>query len=167
MKNMLKEIEKLAVKMGSIEAIKSELKRVQSIKCRLKKQKKRADYEKEMTKVVKYEQALKESREYFEPKKMFVTDMTADDIKILNFDETMKAIKSIQSKKCNSQYLETKTEYEHAIVIENLLLEHKKNVRPIEETVVKKTDLKTIINELESLENVSKEYLIEQLKNLI
>lgn len=169
---MLKEIQNLAEKFENAEAVKTELKRVQSVKCRLKKQKAREDYETEMTKVVKYEQALKEVRDYFEPKSTPVTEMTQEDINLLNYEETMRAIKSIQSKKCNSQYLtdriEDNMEYKKACDIEALLLEHKKTVRPIEDTVVKKSEISDIITHLESLEeNVKTAYVIDMLKGLL
>jgi len=169
---MLKNIEELAVKMGSLDNIRLELKRIQSVKCRLKKQKAKKTYEQDMLEVVAYEQALKEAREYFEPKKTTVTTMTEYDISLLNYDETMKAIKSIQSKKCNTRYLmeniEDNVEYQDACRIEKMLLEHKKIVKPIEETVVKKSELNDLVHQLENLdENVSKEYLIEQMKKLL
>lgn len=168
---MLKEIEELAVKMESVEGIKKELKRVQSVKCRLKKQKAKSTYEQEMSKVVSYEQALKEAREYYEPKKAVVTEMTAEQIAELNYDETIKAIKSIQSKKCNTQYLtkniEDNVEYQSAIKIEEMLKEHKKTVKPIEETVVKKSEIDNMIEHLQNQqENVSKEYILEMLAKL-
>lgn len=169
---MLKNIEQLAQQFTDVEEVKKELKRVQSVKCRLKKQKARADYETEMQKVIAQEQALKEVREYFEPKKVTVTTMTAEDIAKLNYDETMKAIKSIQSKKCNSQYNspdpETNTEYQEALRIEKMLKEHKEVVKPIEETVVKKSDINNIIHQIENQqEDVSKEYLLELLKQAV
>ena len=165
---MLKEIKKLAEKLENVEEVEKELKRVQSIKCRFKKQKARKDYESEMTKIVKYEQALKEVRDYFEPKTIPVTMMTKKDIEKLNFDETMKAIKSIQSKKCNSQWLENNNEYEKACEIEKMLLDHKKVVKPIEDTVVKKSTVNDIVNHIENLEqNLDKEYVLDLLKKLI
>lgn len=169
---MLKEIQNLAEKFENAEAVKAELKRIQSVKCRLKKQKAREDYEAEMTKVVSYEQALKEVRDYFEPKSTPVTEMTQDDIKLLNYEETMKAIKSIQSKKCNSQYLtdriEDNMEYKKACEIEAMLLEHKKEVRPIEDTVVKKSSISDMVAHLEGLgETVKTEYVVEMLKKLL
>lgn len=168
---MLKEIRELAEKMGSLEEIKKELKRVQSVKCRLKKQKAREDYEIEMEKVVSYEQALKEAREYYEPKKPTVTTMTWDQIKELDYEQTMKAIKSIQSKKCNSQYLtkdiNENVEYQQAVQIEQMLLEHKKQVKPVEETVVRKSEIDNIIGHIENQqEELSKEYVLELLKKL-
>lgn len=165
---MLKEIQELAEKFSCVEEVKSELKRVQSVKCRLKKQKARKDYEEEMAKVVSYEQALKEVRDYFEPKKTFVTQMTQADIDNLNYEETMKAIKSIQSKKCNSQWQEDETEYKKACEIEAMLLAHKRLVKPVEDTVVQKSKVKDLINHLESQEETIKtEYVIELLKKLL
>jgi hypothetical protein len=165
---MLKEIQELAQKFSNVEEVKNELKRVQSVKCRLKKQKARKDYEEEMSKVVNYEQALKEVRDYFEPKKTFVTQMTKSDIQELNYEETMKAIKSIQSKKCNSQWQEDEIDYKKACEIEEWLLEHKKEVKPVEDTVVKKSDLVDLIHHLESQEETIKtEYVIELLQKLV
>ena len=90
--------------------------------------------------------------------------MTDEQIESLNYDETIKAIKSIQSKKCNTQF--DKNEYEKAREIELKLLQHKKEVKPVEETVVKKSQIDTLIEEIESLENVSKDYMIEMLKKM-
>jgi hypothetical protein len=164
---MLKEIQELAKKFGDVEEVKNELKRVQSVKCRLKKQKARKDYESEMSKVVNYEQALKEVRDFFEPKKMFVTEMSKNDIEVLNYEETMKAIKSIQSKKCNSQWSEDGS-YETACKIEEMLLEHKKEVRPIEDTVVKKSKIQDLIHHMENQQKTVKtEYVIELLERLM
>lgn len=170
--NVLKNIEELSTKFTNVEEVKIELKRVQSVKCRLLKQKARKDYDVEMSKVVNYEQALKEVRSYFEPKEKPVTMFDEKDIAVLNYEETMKAIKSIQSKKCNSQYLtddiNTNQEYQDALKVEALLLAHKKTVKPIEDTVVKKSDLSQLIQHIETLEEkISKEYVIELLQKMI
>lgn len=169
---MLKNIAELAEKFDNVEQVKTEIKRVQSVKCRLLKQKARKDYEAEMDKILKEEQALKEVRSIFEPKEKPVTQYTKDDIALLNFDETMKAIKSIQSKKCNSQYLtdkiEDNEEYKKACEIETLLLEHKKLVKPIESTVIKKSSVNQLIQHIETLEpTVKKEYIIQLLTDLL
>lgn len=165
-------IKELAEKFDNdVERIKTELKRVQSIKCRLKKQKAKATYEQEMRDVVAYEQALKEARDYLVPKKPTVTTMTWEQIQQLNYDETIKAIKSIQSKKCNVQYLtaniEENVEYQKAVEIERMLLEHKKNIKPIDETVVKKSSVDALIDHIENLEqDLDKDYVLELLKKL-
>lgn len=169
---MLKEIAQLATKFNDVEEVKAELKRIQSVKCRLMKQKALPDYENKMAATVSYEQALKEVRMMFEPKKTVVTTMTLEDIKLLNYDETMKAIKSIQSKKCNTQHIQaditTNVEYQSALQIEKMLLEHKKTVKPIEETVIKKSTINDLLAELQNLDDkVSKEYIEQQLKKLL
>lgn len=168
----MKNIEQFAKQFEGIEHVKREIKRIQSIKCRLKKQKARKDYESEMEKVLKQEQVLKEVRQFLEPRKITVTTMTEEDIKLLDYDETIRAIKSIQSKKCNSQYnsedLESNIEYQNALKIEEMLKEHRKNIRPIQETVVRKSELNNLIEDLENLEDtVSKEYLLERLNELL
>jgi len=168
---MLKEIAELSKKFDSVDEVKNELKRVQSVKCRLAKQKARKDYESEMSKVVNYEQALKEVRSMLEPKELVVTKMVENDIKTLNYEETIKAIKSIQSKKCNSQYLtndiNTNETYQEALKIEKWLLDHKKTVKPVEDTVVQKSKINDLINNIENLNKVSKDYILEQLRKLI
>jgi Fe2+ transport system protein B len=167
--SVLKEIEKLADDFGGdVENVKKELKKVQSQKCRLLKQKAKKGYEAEMSKVLKYEQALKEVRSYLEPKKITVTTMTESDIKLLNFDETIKAIKSIQSKKCLSQYKETMDEYNEACRIEDMLLNHKKEVTPVPENCVEKSRINDLIANLSNLDQkIDKDYIIEQLKGLL
>jgi len=167
----LKDVEKVVLQFdSSVEKIALELRKIQSQKCRLKKQKCRKDYNDEMLKLLAQEQILKESRQYLEPKEKFVTSFTAEDIKILDYDQTIKAIKSIQSKKCNSQFLtadiNTNQEYQDACKIESMLLEHKLEVKPIDDNSIRKTQVDTIITELESLENISKEYVLNLLKNL-
>jgi len=168
----MKNIQQVAEKFEDVEQVKKEIKRIQSIKCRLKKQKFREDYETEMTKIVQQEQILKEVREFFEPKKLTVTTMTLEDIKLLDYDETQKAIKSIQSKKCNSQFnevnLELNVEYQEAVRIEKMLQEHKLTVKPITDKVVRKSTVNELIHQIENQqEDVSKEYLLEQLKSLL
>lgn len=168
---MLKEVVEKAKEFETVEDVKNELKRLQSVKCRLKKQKALADYESKMTQVLKEEQLIKEVRDYMEPKKMTVTTMSAEDISLLNHDETIKAIKSIQSKKCNEQYVTSNPldnkEYVKALEIEKMLLEHKKLVKPIEETVVKKSSINDLIEHLENVNEMSKEELIEKMKELL
>lgn len=168
---MLKEIKKLSEQFENVEDVKKELKRIQSIKCRLKKQKTRDDYEDKMSEIVKKEQALKEVRQFLVPEKLTVTRMSEEDISILNFDETQKAIKSIQSKKCNVQYnsenLEDNVEYQEAVRIERLLKEHRKLVKPIEDTVIKKSDINELLNNLEDADEMEKDEIVERLRKLL
>ncbi len=169
---MLKNIEKVAKSYENVEEVKKAIRSLQSRKSRLKKQKSRKDYEKLMTEILQKEQLLKEVRDYFEPKTIPVTKMSQEDISLLDYDETMKAIKSIQSKKCNVQHaterIEDNVEYQKACQIEAWLLEHKKKVKPIEETVVRKSDINDLIDHLQNQEEkVSTEYAISLLEELL
>lgn len=169
---MMKNIEKFAKNFKDVEEVKKAIRSLQSQKSRLKKQKSRSDYEEKMTEILKQEQILKEVRDYFEPKFIPVPKMTQEDIKLLNYEETIKAIKSIQSKKCLVQHMtkniEDNEEYKKACEIERMLLEHKKNIKPIEETVVKKSDINNLINHLKQQDTkIKTSYIISLLEELI
>lgn len=172
MKTNMKEIEKVVENYGGdLELIGKELKRIQSVKCRLKKQKGRSDYEEKMTEVLKEEQILKEARQLLDPKEKTVPEFTQEDVDRLDYDETMKAIKSIQSKKTLSRWLTDvegdNDEYRNAVRVEEMLLEHKKQVRPVDESYIRKSDLVTIIETIESSGQVSQERIMEMLKGLL
>ena len=170
--NMLKNIEQVAKSYQNVEEVKKAIRSLQSRKSRLKKQKSRKDYEKLMTEILQQEQLLKEVRDYFEPKAIPVPKMTKSDIELLNYDETIKAIKSIQSKKCLVQHatenIADNVEYQKACQIESWLLEHKKKIKPIEETVVRKSDINDLIDHLQNQEEkISTKYVINLLEKLI
>ena len=169
---MLKNIEQVAKSYESVEEVKKAIRSLQSRKSRLKKQKGREDYEKLMTEILQQEQLLKEVRDYFEPKTIPVPEMTQKDIELLDYEETLRAIKSIQSKKCNVQHatenIEDNIEYQKACEIERMLLEHKKNIKPIEETVVRKSDINDLIDHLQKQEEkISTKYVISLLEELL
>lgn len=168
----LKEIEKVANKFdNNVEKLAKELKRIQSVKCRLKKQKGKSTYESEMTEVVKYEQVLKEARQLLDPKGKPVTKYSQEDIDQLDYDETIKAIRSIQSKKTLSKWLTTiegdNDEYRKACEIEKMLVARRESIKPVDNEFVRKTDVTTIIDTLESSGKLSKEKVIELLKKLV
>lgn len=168
----LKEIEKVAANLNNdLDEIAKELKRVQSIKCRLKTQKGKASYEKDMEEVLKYEQVLKEARNLVEPKKKPVTEFTKEDVEKLDYDETIKAILSIQSKKTRTKWLTTEEgnndEYRKACEIEKLLIDRREQIKPVDDEHIRKTDVKTIIETLESSGDLSQDQIKELLKKLI
>ena len=167
---MLKNVEEKMKEFQNLEEIKRELKRLQSLKCNLKKNKFQKDYEAKMTAILQEEQLMKEVRDLFNPKKKFVTELTQEDVDRLDWDETIKAIKSIQSKKYHTRWLTPvegdNYEYRSACRIEEMLLNHKNEVRPIEETVVRKSDIQTIIDTIENSGNLSQEEILRLLKGL-
>jgi hypothetical protein len=168
----LKEIEKVANKFDNdVEKVKKELKRIQSVKCRLKKQKGKRSYQSEMTEVIRYEQVLKEARQLLDPKEKPVTMYDQSDVDKLDYDETIKAIRSIQSKKTLSKWLTTvegdNDEYRKACKIEKMLIERREKIKPVDNEYVRKTDVQTIIDTIESSGKLSQEKIVELLKSLV
>jgi hypothetical protein len=168
----LKEIEKIATKFDNdVDRIGQELKRIQSVKCRLKKQKGKSSYQSEMSEVLKYEQVLKEARQLLEPKEKPVTMYDQNDVDQLDYDETIKAIRSIQSKKTLTKWLTDvegdNEEYKKACEIEKMLVERRNQIKPVDNEYVRKTDVQTIIDTIESSGKLSQEKIVELLKSLV
>ena len=167
----LKNIEKVAKELDNdLLKVKREIKNLQSKKCILQKQKFKSSYEKDMKEVLEREQVLKEVRALLDPKEKFVTQYNQEDVDRLDYDETIKAIKTIQSKKFHTRWLTPiegdNDEYREACKIEEMLQEHKKNIRPIDETTIRKSDLVTIIDTIKNQE-LSQERIIELLEKLL
>lgn len=164
----LRMIEKKADELGrDMETVIKEIKRVQSAKCRLKKFKGRSDYDLKMTAILQEEEVLKEVRQLLDPKEKPVTMYTEEDVKMLDFDETIKALKSIQSKKCLTKYDPDNQEgYKKACEIEAWLNEHKKSVKPVDTAYIRRTDLQTVIDTIKETGDIKVETIIEMLENL-
>lgn len=164
----LRMIEKKADELGrDMETVIKEIKRVQSAKCRLKKFKGRSDYDLKMTAILQEEEVLKEVRQLLDPKEKPVTMYTEEDVKMLDFDETVKALKSIQSKKCLTKYDPDNQEgYKKACEIEAWLNEHKKTVKPVDTAYIRRTDLQTVIDTIKETGDIKVETIIEMLENL-
>ena len=168
----MKKVQELAEKFDNdVLAINKELKRIASVKSRLKKQKGRSDYEEKMTEALSYYQVLVEAKNLLEPKEKPVTMYEQSDVDRLDYDETVKAIRSIQSKKTLSRWL---TEVEgdndedrNACKIEKMLIDHRSQVKPVDNDYIRKTDLQTIIDTIESSGKVSQAKIVELLKSLM
>lgn len=170
-KTNLKKVEEKAKELGTVEAVSKELKRVQSTKCRLKKQKGKSSYEQEMNEVLREEQLLKEARQLLDPKEKPVTMYEQEDVDSLDYDETIKAIRSIQSKKTLTRWLTTvegdNDEFKNAEKIEKMLIERREKIKPVDENNVRKTEIQTIIDTIESSGKLSQEKVVELLKKLV
>ena len=168
----LKDVEKRANELNNdVLEVAKELKRIQSVKCRLKKMKGRSDYEEQMQKVLSEEQLLKEVRQLLDPKEKPVTMYTQEDVDMLDYDETVKAIRSIQSKKTLSRWLTEidgdNDEYRNACRIEKMLIERRNQIKPVDNDYIRKTDLQTIIDTIESSGKLSQAKIVELLKGLM
>lgn len=167
----LKLIEDVSSKFETEEELTREMKKVQSVKCRLKKQKGRKDYDEKMTDTLKYEEVLKEVRQLRNPKSKSVTMFEKSDIELLDFDETIKAIRSIQSKKTLSKWLtgieNDNDEYRNAVRIEELLLTHKSEIKPVDESYIRKSELQTVIETINESGKLTNVKIVELLNNLL
>lgn len=153
--------------MNQIEEIKKEIKRLASVKSRLKKQIGKSSYAEDMQKVLEQEAALKELKSTLEgTTKRSVTQYTIEDIQELSYEEVIRAIKSIQSKKSNSRWLTTvegdNEEYRAACRIERMLKDRRDELVPTPVSI--KCDLQNILNQANDL---TKEELIEALQKLL
>lgn len=151
---------------NNIDEVKRELKRIASVKSRLKKQKGKATYESEMSKAIEQENLLKEVREHLSGTSKAVPQYTMEDVQSLSYDETIRAIKSIQSKKSLTKWL-TPTEgdndeYRNACNVEQMLRAHKETLQPSNTSVREK--LQGIVDNQEEL---TKEDIIRMLQELI
>lgn len=149
--------------------VKRELKRVASIKSRLKKQRGKASYEQEMQEVLQYEELLKDVRSHIAGDTVkAVPQYTLEDVQELSYDETIRAIKSIQSKKSLSKWLTDvagdNDEYRNACRVEELLRAHKEMLQPEGSNVVRKSVLQTLVDESDAL---TKEELVAKLAELL
>lgn len=172
-KMMNKKVEEKANELkNDLEAVRKELRKIQSAKCRLRKQKGRSDYDQSMKELLSQEDLLKEVRRLLEPKDKFVTEFEQEDVDRLDYEQTIKAIKSIQSKKFHTAWLTNEygdnDEYRNACRIEEMLKKHRDETRPIDDEVyVRKTDLVTIIDVIESSGKIDQERIVEMLRELL
>lgn len=148
-----------------LEAVKSKLRSIQSQKSKLIRHKSTADYDQKLATILEQEQLLKEVRSILEPKKTPVTQMTQADIKKLDYNSAMNARRSIQSTKCLSfDDPEKKTKCEQ---IEKMLTEHINSIKPIDDGLVRKSEIQAVINAVETADKMSKAEYIKLLKKLL
>ena len=144
-----KMVEVFSEQYTTIEEATKKIKSLQSQKCRLKKQQSRPDYDKLMQKVTLEEEAMKQVIQAINGPRLTITTMTEEQLRNLSYDETVKAIKSIQSKKCLTQYDTDQTEYNKACSIEAILVDHRTSLKPM----VNSVSYRKIDELLEYLEN--------------
>ena len=171
MNNNTLKVEQLAQEIGSLDEVKRLIRNTQSIKNTIKKQKHKLTYSIDLAAILDQEELLKQVRQLLDPKDKPVTIYTEADIKVLDYNQTVKAIKSIQCKKHHTRYStenpETNSEFLRACSIEEQLLAHKLTVKPLPEEQIYKSDLIKIIDTIEESGILSQEKIIELLRELI
>lgn len=151
--------------------VKKAIRSLQSKKSRLVKQKGIKDYDKIMSELLVEIQDLCEVRDLLTARPKTVPEYDADDVAKLDYDETVKAIKTIQSKKTHTRWLTDvegdNDEFKRACEVERMLQEHKEQIKPVDEYHVRKSEVQTMIETIENNEQLSKETVLELLKKLL
>ena len=180
MTNMTEIVTKAAELENDLVQVKKELKRIASMKCRLKKMPGRKTYQEEMTKILQEEQLLKNVRDYLDDPKKNVNTLTLEDISIMGYDEVCKAIRSIQSKKTHTKWAEdcerdengsyipvTGDSYKEACRIERMLVARRDAIKPINNSEVRKSDLKELLENLRMCSDLDVETCIERIEQFL
>lgn len=154
-------IAKAAELNNNLGEVQKAIKACASTKCRLKKQPGRADYQTLMTACLQEEQLLKNVKSYLTEPRKTVNDLDADDIAAMNYDEVIRAIRSIQSKKTHTKWADdcerdesgcfipgSGPAYKEACRIEGLLLDRKHELKPLGTTGFSKAALRELIANL-------------------
>ncbi|WP_226164237.1 hypothetical protein, partial [Hymenobacter terricola] len=97
-----------------------------------------------------------------------VPQYTLEDVQELSYDETVRAIKSIQSKKSLTKWLTDvagdNDEYRNACRVEELLRAHKEMLQPEGSNVVRKSVIQALVDDSEGM---TKEELVAKLVELL
>lgn len=166
-------VEEKALELNNdLHEVERQLKNLRSRKCILKKKKGLKNYESQMTTILQDIQLLVEVKALLNPREKFVTEYEQEDVDKLDYEETLRAKKTIQSKKFHTRWITDvegdNDEFRNACRIEQMLLEHEKKVKPFDnEMYVRKSDLTTIIDTIESSGELSQERILELLKSLL
>lgn len=140
------------------EELAKKLKSLQSQRCRLKKQTGRPDYAAKMAAIESAEQEVRSQLEASQEvsKRSWLT-LNQEQINQLDYEDTCKALKSVQSKKCNTQYMANQDEFKAACELEEKLKKHRKLVE------TKRTSLWEKLLEMKTIEEVH-EYAKSKIK---
>ena len=159
----------LVEELKTVENVNRKIRNVQSRKSRLRKQIKTDEYDSLMTEILQEEELLKEVKDYLEPKSKKVHEFNDEDIAKLNMDETLKAIKNMQSRKCLNQFTDEEI-YNESLAQEEKLVAHKEKLElELNENIISKSELKVIRDKIEILteKEFSREYVLSQLDELL
>ena len=145
--------------------IKSRLRSISSSKTRLHKNSRLPSNVVKLSELLIEEDALKQERKHIqEPKKAFTT-LTAEEVGLLDYEETRRAIESIRSKKSNTRHMEDQSEFNAASYIEELLVAHRSELSPGDNTSIKLSTLREILEQ--ASESSDPEYLTKKLEELL
>lgn len=156
---------------NDLEKVNRELKRLASVKCRLKKMPNRSDFHESMTATLQQEELMKNVKSYLAGPRKNVNFLTQDMVDVMTIDETMRAIKAIQSKKCHTKWLTNdpgnNDEYREACRIEQMLKEHRDSLTPKKLGAVSKAEILSMIGHLRMCNDLSVKECLDHLVEYI
>lgn len=145
---------------NDIAKIRQELKRVQCVKHRLKQIPNKPSFQTELTKVLQEEELLKSVRDYVQGPRKNVNTLTQEMVDIMSMDETMRALKAIQSKKTHTKWLSTEPgdndEYREACRIENMLKAHRDKIMPKNYGLIHAKEIRAYLEVLKYCDDMDK-----------
>lgn len=143
----------------------SRLRSISSAKTRLRKNSRLPSNVVKLSELLIEEDALKQERKHIqEPKKTFTT-LNAEDVCLLDYEETRRAIESIRSKKSNTRHMEDQSEFNAASHIEELLVAHRSELTPGDNTSIKLSTIRELLEQ--ASESNDPEYLTKKLEELL
>lgn len=143
----------------------SRLRSISSAKTRLKKNSRLPSNVVKLSELLLEEDTLQQERRNIkEPKKTFTT-LTSEEIQLLDYEETRRAIESIRSKKSNTRHMEDQSEYNSATTIETLLVAHRSTLAPARNDSVKLSTLHELLEQAST--SSDPEYLTKKIQELL
>lgn len=169
---MTKKVEEKAKEFNNdLVLVNKKIKSIQSQVCNLKKKKGLKNYQELLSQLRAEEDLLKDVKNLLNPKEKFVPDYDQEDVDRLDYDQTIKALKTIQSKKYHTRWLTDvegdNDEFRQACKVEQMLNDHKSKIKPVDEQYIRKTDLVTIIDTIKTSGELSQERILELLESLL
>lgn len=98
------------------------------------------------------------------PRKTFTT-LTQADVDLLDYEETLRALESIRSKKSNTRNYEDQTSFLEATEIEQMLLERRTAIQPTERISLKFSEIQELLEQ--NSKQTDPEWLANKLLELI
>lgn len=168
---LAEEMSVLVEKYTSVDEVKRLIANLQNKKCLDKKKRAVGKCDNaEIEDCIKAIDKLQDVKSYLEPKKKTAMSLTVEEISKLTYQEVEKAIKSVQSKKTMAGYIEDEEErnrvYTEVIRQEELLKEHRYEVAPLDENVIRKSTINDLIRTVETMD-ITKQQVLDMLEDLI
>lgn len=155
----------------TVDKINQELNKIASRKSRLKKQTGKKNFENDLKIILEIEESLKSAKRLIEVKDKPVTMFNQEDVDKLDYNETLKAIKSIQTKKCLTKWMTTiendNDDYRNALSIEQMLVNHKLTLKPNVDSRITIQDIQNVIEQIQQNPKIKNDIIVDMLQKLL